>query len=307
MKVLIIGATGDVGSAAAQRAIAQGHQVRALVRPTSNTSRFGALAERMEFSGGDILERPSLEKALAGMDGIIISIRLTPGEMKKGRTYLDVEEQGVKNIVAAARQQGAHKIIHVSAAGVGPDCISDMYQAKHQAEEAIRSSGIDYTIFKPSGMFKDFDAFHIPTVLKLGIACTWPFGPIDFHMNPLSHLDLAACMVSALDNPRASRMTIEIGGPDCITSQDLLNMIARKAGIQTTYTEGVSKEQLVARIKSNAQKGFFTAEQIQDFILDKRIDHAPVRDLFGIDFETIAEYLETAVPRVQAALAQTSA
>jgi uncharacterized protein YbjT (DUF2867 family) len=304
MKVAIIGATGDVGSEAAKRALAQGHQIRALVRPASNTSRFGDLAERIEFCEGDMLNRPSLEKALAGMDGVIISIRLTPGEIQKGRTYMEVELGGVKNSVDAARQLGLRKIIFISAAGVGPQCISDMYQAKYGAEEAIRASGIDYTIFKPSGMFKDFDAFHIPNVLKMGEAHEWPFGPIDLHMNPLSHIDLAACMVSALDNPKASRMTIEIGGPDCITACDLLNMIARVAGIHTTYTEGVPKEQLVAMVKNSPQKGFFTAEQIQDFLLDKSIDHGPVRDMFGITFQTIEEYLKEAVPRVKAALAK---
>ncbi|MEI6128045.1 MAG: SDR family oxidoreductase [Pseudomonadota bacterium] len=304
MKVLIIGATGDVGSEAAKRAVVQGHQVSALVRPTSNKSRFDAAAEKIKFFEGDILDMPSLVKALEGMDGVIVSIRLTPGEMRKGRSYKDVEECGVKNITDAARQQGVHKIIHISAAGVGPECISDMYQAKHCAEEAIRTSGLDYTIFKPSGMFKDFDFFHIPNVLKMGEAHKWPFGPVDFHMNPLSHLDLAACMVRALDNPRAARMTMEIGGPDCITQGDLLNMIARVAGIKTTYTEGVSKEQLVAMIKSSPQKGFFTAEQIQDFVIDKSIDHAQVRDIFGIDFERIEDYLKKAVPRAKAALAQ---
>ena len=304
MKVVIIGATGDVGSEAAKRAIAQGHQVRALVRPTSNTGRFGATAERIEFCQGDMLDQPSLEKALAGMDGVIISIRLTPGEMHKGHTYMDIELGGVKNIVDAALQQGLRKIIHISAAGVGPQCISDMYQAKHGAEEAIRASGIDYTIFKPSGMFKDFDAFHIPNVLKMGETHTWPFGPIDLHMNPLSHIDLAACMVSALDNPKASLMTIEIGGPDCITSCDLLNMIAREAGIHTTYTEGVPKEQLVEMAKNSTHKGFFTAEQIQDFLIDKRIDHGPVRDMFGFTFQKIEDYLKEAVPRVKAALSK---
>ena len=304
MKVLIIGATGDVGSEAAKRAIAQGHQVRALVRPTSNTGRFGDMAGKIEFFQGDMLDRPSLDKALAGMSGVIISIRLTPGEMQKGRSYMDVEGAGVKNIVDAARQQGVGKIVFISSAGVGPNCISDMYQAKYFAEEAIRASGIDYTIFKPSGMFKDFDAFHIPNVLKMGKASKWPFGPVDTHMNPLSHIDLAACMVSALDNPRASRMTIDIGGPDCITSCDLLNMIAREAGIQTTYTEGVPKEQLIAMVKNSPQKGFFTAEQIQDFIIDKPMDHAPIRDMFGIAFERIEDYLKKAVPRVREALAE---
>lgn len=304
MNVLIIGATGDVGSASAKIAVNKGHSVRALVRPSSKRDKLGDTKSRVEFCDGDILDRASLDKAFSGIEGVIISIRLTPGEMQKGRTYGDVEEGGVKNIVAAAKQHGARKIIHVSAAGVGPECISDMYQAKHRAEEAIRTSGIDYTIFKPSGMFKDFDFFHIPNVIKMGAVQKWPFGPIDFHMSPLSHIDLAQCMVSSLDNPRASQKTLEIGGPDCITQGDLLNIIAREAGIQTTYTEGVSKEQLIAMIKSNPTKGFFTAEQIQDFVIDRGIDHKPVQEIFGIAFQRVEEYIQKAVPRIKAALAQ---
>jgi nucleoside-diphosphate-sugar epimerase len=153
-------------------------------------------------------------------------------------------------------------------------------------------------------MFKDFDFFHIPSVLKMGVTERWPYGPVDVHMNPLSHVDLAQCMVRALDNPKATRLTLEIGGPDCVTQGDLLNMIARVAGIQTNYTEGVSKEQLIAMVRSNPQKGFFTAEQLQDFINDMKIDHKPVLEIFGVQFQTLEDYLQKAVPRVKAALEQ---
>ncbi len=304
MKVLVVGATGDVGSAAAKIAVTKGHSVRALVRSTSNRDKLGEAQDKVEFVEGDILDPGSLERTLEGAEAMIVSIRLTPGEMQKGRTYKDVEEQGVKNLLEAGRKKGVKKIIHVSAAGVGPHCVSDMYRAKHQAEEAIRQSGIDYTIFKPSGMFKDFQFFHIPTVIKLGATNKWPSSPIEFHMNPLSHLDLAQCMVDALTNPKASNKTLEIGGLDCITQGDLLNMIAKEAGINANYTEGVSKEELIARVKSSPQKGFFTAEQLQDFLIDKKIDHSVIQEIFGIRFQTVAEYLKQAVPAVKEAMAK---
>lgn len=304
MKVLVVGATGDVGSAAAKIAVAKGHAVRALVRSTSNRDKLGDAKDKVEFVEGDMLDTGSLERALVGVEGVIVSIRLTPGEMQKGRTYKDVEEQGIKNLIEAGRKKGVRKIIHVSAAGVGPQCVSDMYRAKHQAEEALRHSGLDYTIFKPSGMFKDFQFFHIPTVIKLGETNKWPTGPIDFHMNPLSHIDLARCMVDALTNPKAAYKTLEIGGPDCITQGDLLNMIAQEAGINAHYTEGVSKEQLIAMVKSNPQKAFFTAEQLQDFLIDKKIDHSVIQEIFGIKFQTVGEYLKQAVPAVKEALAK---
>ena len=303
MHILVIGATGDVGSAAAKIAVEKGHRVRALIRSTSNREKLGSAKDTIEFVEGDMLDQASLERALEGMEAVIISIRLTEEEKKKGRTYQDVELKGVTNIVEAAQKKGLRKIVHVSASGVGPQCVSDMFTAKYQSEEAIRKSGIDYTIFQPSGMFKDFEFYHIPTLIKMGVTNKWP-GPIHFHMSPLSHIDLAKCMVDALTNPKASHKTLEIGGPDCITSAELLNMIAKEAGIHTTYTEGVSKEQLIEMVKSNPQKSFFSVEMIKDFYNDKRLDFKIIDEIFGIEFQRVGEYIKETVPKVKAALAK---
>lgn len=304
MKILIVGATGDVGSETAKNAVAKGHKVRALVRSTSNRDKLGQTRDKIEFFEGDMLDKVSLATAMEGMEALIIAIRLTPGEIQKGRTYKDVELNGVQNLVEVAKQKGINKIIHVSADGVGPQCVSDMYQAKHQAEEAIKNSGINYTIFRPSGMFKDFQAFHIPMVLKMGEATKWPFGPIHFHMSPLSHLDLAKCMADALENPAASNKSLSIGGPESITQGDLLNMIASEAGTKADYTEGISKEQLIEQVKSNPERSFFTPEQIQDFINDNIIDHNIIKKIFGLEFQTVGDYLKKAVPAVKAAMAE---
>ena len=139
MNILVVGATGDVGSAAAKIAVNKGHKVRALVRNTSNRDKLGEAKDRIGFVEGDMLDKASLERALEGMEGVIIAIRLTEGEQKKGRTYQDVELNGAKNVVEAARKKGVKKIVHVSASGVGPQCVSDMYRAKHQSEEAIKN------------------------------------------------------------------------------------------------------------------------------------------------------------------------
>jgi len=303
MNILVVGATGDVGSAAAKIAVKKGHKVRALVRNTSNRDKLGEAKDRIEFFEGDMLDKASLEKALDGMEGVIIAIRLTEGEQKKGRTYQDVELAGVTNIVEAAQKKGLRKIVHITASGVGPQCVSEMYKAKYQSEEFIRKSGIDYTIFQPSGMFKDFAFYHIPTVIRMGVTNKWQ-GPIHFHMSPLSHIDLAKCMVDALTNPKASNKTLEIGGPDCITSAELLNMIAKEAGINTTYTEGVSKKQLIEMVKSNPQKSFFSVEMIKDFYNDKSLDFKIIDEIFGIEFQRVGAYIKETVPKVKAAIEQ---
>ena len=304
MKILVVGAIGDIGSAVTKIAVEKGHSVKAFDVSTVNINKLGEAKNRINFFEGDILDKSSLEPAIEEVEAVIITIRLNQDQIQKGRTYKDVEMDGINNVVEVAKQKGVKKIVQISVDGVGPDCVSDMYQAKFKAEEGIRNSGIDYTIFRSSGLFKDFDLFFIPNILKLGEADTWPFGPVDIHMCPLSHFDLAKCMVGAADNPAASNKTLKIGGPDCVTQGDILNMIAKEAGINANYTKGVSKEQLIERVKSNPQQSFFTTEQLQDFIIDSKIDHSVIREIFGVEFQRVGEYIKKAVPRVKDILAK---
>ncbi len=304
MNIVVIGALGDVGSAVAKCAVEKGHRVAAFDVSKANMAKLGTAQEKVSFFEGDVMNKASLLPAMQGVNAVIATLRLTPEQMKQGRGYKEVELQGIKNVVDAAKEKGGKKFVHISVDGVGPNCMSDMYQAKFQAEEAIRTSGMDYTIFRSSGLFKDFDFFFIPQVLKMGDAgTTWFYGPLDIHLCPLSHFDLAQCMVSAVENPKASNKTITMGGPDCLTQGELLNMIAREAGLKAHYTTGMSKEALIQSIKANPQQSFFTAEQISDFIVDSKIDHSVIRDMFGVEFQRVGDYIKQAVPRVKAAMA----
>jgi len=304
MNILVAGAIGDIGSEVTKNAVEKGHRVKAFDVSRSKMEKLGEAKNKVEFIEGDILDKASLENAMEAVEAVIITIRLNQDQIQKGRTYKDVELNGIKNIVEVAKQKGVKKIVHISVDGVGPNCDSDIYQAKFQAEEAIRNSGIDYTIFQSSGLFKDLDFFFIPNILKMGETDTWPFGPVDIHMCPLSHFDLAKCTVAATDNPAASNQTLSIGGPDCITQGELLNMIAKEAGVNANYTKGFSKEQLIESVKSNPQKSFFTAEQLQDFIIDSKIDHNLIKKMFGIEFQRVGDYIKKTVPKVKASMAK---
>jgi nucleoside-diphosphate-sugar epimerase len=248
------------------------------------------------------VDKASILHAMEGVSTVITAFRLTTEQMLRGRSYKDVELQGIKNVVEAAREKRVRKFVHLSVDGLGLGC--EMCRAKSQAEEVIRHSGMDYTIVRSSALFKELDAFFIPQVLKRGDGATdWLYGPIDIRVCPLSHLDLAHCMVLAADNPKASNKTIVIGGRDCITLGDLLNMIAKEAGIKANYTYGVSKESLLQSIKKNPGQSLFTARQIEDFMVDSKIDHTAIRDMFGLEFQRVEDYIRLAVPRVQASMA----
>ncbi len=303
MKVLIVGATGMVGSAAAKVAVAKGYQVRALTRKTSSRDKLGEAQNAIEFCEGDVVDKDSLVRAMDGQEALIIALRFNAGEKERGRTFEEVELGGVQNLVAAAQQQGLKKIAFVSVDGVGPDCVSGTFQANYKAEEAVVSSGIDYTVFQSSGMFFDFRDFHIPMVLRFGQTDTWPMGPLENRFDPLSHEDLARCLVDALTNSKASHLRLRIGGPETLRLGEILNMIVREAGIDTTYTQGTSKEDLIEMVKDSPDQSFFSPEEIQDFFKDRVIDHRQVKAVFDFEFQKVIDYIRKTVPEVKESMA----
>jgi len=302
MKVLVVGATGMVGSEVVKFAVHNNHDVTALVRQTSNRAKLEWAGDKVRFAVGDVLDNGSLERAMKAQDAVLIALRYNTQEKNPSHSFTDVELGGVLNIVNWAKKFGLQKIANISADGVHSYCKSDMFKAKYNAEEALVNSGIDYTVFKPSGLFFDFKDFHIPKLLSLGREDTWPLGRLDIRMNPLSHVDLARCMVDALTNKKASNMRIMMGGKETITQGDLLNMIAKEAGIDTIYRKGTSKEELINRARENPAKSFFKPDEIDDFLNDNVIDHQPIVDIFGFEFQTIADYLKTAILEVKETL-----
>ena len=127
-------------------------------------------------------------------------------------------------------------------------------------------------------------------MLRLGETDTWPFGPVEYHFSPLSHIDMARCLADAVDNPAAENKTIRMGGPDCLTWGEFLTMIAKEAGINAHYTKGISKEALIEGIRKNPGNRVFSPEQIQDVMFDSVIDFKQIHDIFNMEFQRVAGF-----------------
>ena len=158
MKVLVTGATGFVGREIVRQLHAAGHTIRILARSPHSprvqeaVSRCGA-----EVHPGDVLDAASLDGALNGMDAVIhlVGIISEVGES----TFENVHTRGTGNMVAAARQAGVRRFVHMSALGTRPNAVSRYHQTKWAAEELVRHSGLDFTIFRPSLIYGPEDQF----------------------------------------------------------------------------------------------------------------------------------------------------
>jgi uncharacterized protein YbjT (DUF2867 family) len=152
--ILVSGRTGFVGSYLISRLASgeKGHgKIKCLVR-SPEKSRAQALREQgVDLAPGDVTRPQSLSEAMKGADTVIHLVAII--RESKAATFQGVNAQGTGNMVEAALASGVKRFIHISALGASPDPGYRYTYSKWQGEEAVRSSNLDYTIFRPSVIF----------------------------------------------------------------------------------------------------------------------------------------------------------
>ncbi|MDQ2682221.1 MAG: NAD(P)H-binding protein, partial [Chloroflexota bacterium] len=204
-RILITGGTGFVGSAI-RRQLAD-HDVRLLVRsPQSVTDRGSA-----SLAIGDVLDPASLVLAMQQIDTVIHLVAII--EESGGKTFDRIIREGTENVVAAAQEAGARRFINMSAIGARPDPAYPYLNAKWGAEEAVRGSGLDWTIFRPSVIYGPGDGFInvlANLIRKAPLIPVVGSGRSLFH--PVAVGEVAEAFSRAVDDPATAGQTFELGG-----------------------------------------------------------------------------------------------
>jgi uncharacterized protein YbjT (DUF2867 family) len=226
MKVLVTGGSGFVGRETVRQLVAAGHAVRVLARGTKAAA---APPAGVEPARGSILEPATLPAAVAGCDAVIhlvgIIAELGP------QTYEQVHTAGTQNVLAAARTAGVPRWLHMSALGTRPAAVARYHRSKWLAEEAVRASGLAWTIFRPSVVFGPGDGF----VNLFARLSRWsPVLPVvgrpDALLQPVAVADVARCFVTALGQPAAAGRAYDVCGRERFTLAQVLAEIGAATG-----------------------------------------------------------------------------
>ncbi len=150
-RALVIGAGGRLGGRVVAGLIGKGYLVRALVRPATE-AKLPAGAERAE---ADLHDREALRAALTGVDRVVFTAS-AGGSRREGNLPEGVDYGGVVNALAAARP-GLKQFVLVSSSAVTQplhphNAWSDLLIWKLKGEDHLRSSGVPYTVVRPTGM-----------------------------------------------------------------------------------------------------------------------------------------------------------
>lgn len=224
-RIFITGGTGFVGSALLT---ALGNRpLRLLVRDIDKHGEHES--QHIEVVEGDVTNAGSLRETMSNCSTVIHLVAII--EESGNRTFDQVIRQGTENVINEARAAGVRRFIQMSALGAANKPEFPYHQAKWRAEEAVRASGLDWTIFRPSIIFGPGDGF-ITTLA--GVVRTFPIMPVvgdgRSQFQPVAVEDVAAGFLNALDNPVTIHETLELGGPDVLTYEQLLQLIAQHLG-----------------------------------------------------------------------------
>jgi uncharacterized protein YbjT (DUF2867 family) len=225
--VLVTGASGFVGGHVVARLRADGRDVRALVRDPPRARNLDA-----ELVQGDVTDPASLRRAVSGCDVVIHLVAIRQGRPEQ---FQRVMVDGTRNLIAAAKDADVRRFVLMSALGTSAETkdLVPYYNAKWTQEQDVKTSGLEYVVFRPSFIFAR-DGGILPTFVKL--ARLTPVTPITGsgrqRIQPIAAEDVAAYFSRAVDLPDAANRMFELGGPDAVTWNELWERLKRTLGVR---------------------------------------------------------------------------
>jgi uncharacterized protein YbjT (DUF2867 family) len=228
--ILVTGATGFIGRHLVEQLMADGRRIRCLL-PEDKLNDL-LWENPPEIIVGNLLDEEVLFKAVTGVHTII---HLQSGQWwGRPRDLERIELVGTRNLITAARSTRVGRIITISQLGASSSSAYTLLRIKGMAEELIRSSGLAYTIIRSGIVFGEDDAFvnHIAMILRANPVLFLMPGQGEVVLHPIYIDDLIAALVRSLELIDVVDTTIDVGGPEYITVEDLIHTVMR---VSNTY------------------------------------------------------------------------
>jgi NADH dehydrogenase len=287
--VLIVGATGMLGSEICRRLAARGDPVRALVRTTSNPERVALLTQLgVELIHGDLKDSSSLHEACRGVDTVVSTASSTLAR-QEGDSIQTVDRRGQLGLIEAAEAAGVRRFVLVSFPGF--DTPFPLQDAKRAVEDRLRSGRMVHVILQPTCFMEvwlspllGFDpANGRAQVLGTGQnAVSW-----------ISYLDVAAFAEAAVHSPDAANRTLKLGGPEALSPLDVVRLSERLRGVTMAVAQ-VPEEALRAQLATATDP---LQQSMAGLMLycahGDAIDSAEAQRLLGVrSLRSVREFLE---------------
>ena len=221
-RVLVAGATGQLGSVITRKLIASGTKVRALARNREALAQFSPGAE---IAAVDLRDLAKLTEACRGVDQIVATANNNMGKGATSPTRIDLG--AYQNLCAAARNTGVRRLTYVSYKGLSQDAGVDIFRVKWYIEDAIRRSGVPYVMLRPTAFMEVWiDQVLVKGIREKGVATI--FGDGTSVANYIAVDDVAEFAVKIVSRAEIVNEVVDAGGPSNLSQNHVATLVERR-------------------------------------------------------------------------------
>ena len=225
--ILLTGASGYIGGRLLPSLENQGYRLRCLARrPEILKPKTGPSTEVV---AGDVLDRPSLDSALRGVDVAYYLVH----SMSSTGSFEETDRQAARNFSEAAKAAGVKGLIYVGGLGSDEEELSTHLRSRHEVGDILRQSGLPVCEFRASAVIGSGSAsFELIRALveRLPVMLTprWVKGKAQ----PIAIDDLLDYLMEALRIPTSKYRIYEVGGADQVSYADMMRAYGRQRGLE---------------------------------------------------------------------------
>lgn len=227
-RILVVGATGELGGAVARKLLGAGFLVRAFGR---NRAKLDYLASSgAEVVSGDLLDREGVSRACAGVGQVFSSANNAMGAGASSPNRVDLP--AYRNLCDAARKHGVTRLVHVSGRLMGgAESPVDFFRLKLRIDDIVRQSGVPYVLLCPSLFMETWIGTLLGDAIRDKGAVVL-FGDGRKVANFIAVDDVAGFALRILQDEGARNETVEVGGPSNLSFADVVAVVEGELGIK---------------------------------------------------------------------------
>jgi NADH dehydrogenase len=288
VKILVTGGTGFVGWHVVRAAVKAGEEVISLSRGVQR----GGHAYPVRNVRVDLVRPQGLLEALAGVTGVVHAAGILRED--KGQDLERAHVGATANLVEACKRAGVAKIVHLSALGAHAKSPSPYLRRKWEAERVIESSGLAYTIFRPSLIFGAGDRVVSPLLTIARYSPVIPLlGDSSAKVQPIWVGDVATAALRALKDRSTDGSVYELGGPLAMSITDVVDTIRAETGRRALplRVPAFLSSSLVRLGEQLMSQPLVTQDQLTLLVAGGTCDPNPAAVTFGLRMRPLADVL----------------
>jgi uncharacterized protein YbjT (DUF2867 family) len=224
-KMLIVGASGVLGRAAAIHFLQKGYAVSAFVRDPGKVRDLEGLGAQV--IKGDLTDPTGFSGALQGVDIVLAAAHALMGRGRNSSEQVDL--QGHRAFIDTAKAAGVDHFIYTSATFASQDAALDFSRTKYAVEQYLAKSGLSYTILRPTA-FMEWHAYRLlgQKIMETGKVSILGSGRAK--VNFIAVQDVVSAIEQVIDSRQYRNQVIELAGPDTLSRNEVAERFGRATG-----------------------------------------------------------------------------